>query len=69
MCFSTCESILLENLVLYFAYFVLREPRDKVGSCSDVGEELYSMVFLSMYFQRPDDILEINFRFRTQQNT
>ena len=40
-----------------FTHFVLSEPRDKVGRCSDVSE--VSLVISSAYFQRPDDILEI----------
>ena len=54
MCISTCENYI-------FAQFVLSEPRDKVGSCSDISE--VSMVVLSVTFQRPDNILEMNFGF------
>ena len=63
MFISTCGNSLSENLVLFFffAHFVLSEPRDKVGSCSDISE--VSMVVMSVSFQRPDNILEMNFSF------
>ena len=70
-------SILIKNVYLnlwkqfirksgttFFTHFVLREPRGKVGSCSDISE--VSMVVLSVSFQRPDNILEMNFGFRNE---
>ena len=47
-----------------FYTFVLSEPSDKVGSCSDISD--VSMVVLSVSFQRPDNILEMNFGFRNE---
>ena len=47
---------------IFFTHFVLSEPRDKVGSFSDLSE--VTMVVLSVSFQRPDNILEMNFSFR-----
>ena len=46
-------------ILFFFAHFVLSEPRDKVGSCSD----MVSMVVLLVSFQRPDNILEMNISF------
>ena len=64
MFISTYENSLSENLVLCFLHILFyANPRDKVGSCSDINE--VSMVVLSVSFQRPvtDSILELEMNF------
>ena len=64
----TCENSLSVKIseIWYnvFSRFVLSGPRDKVGSCSDISE--VSMIVLWVSFQRPDNILEMNFGFMNE---
>ena len=58
------KQFIRESGIIFFAHYVLSEPRDKVGSCSDISE--VSMIVLSLSFQRPDNILEMNFGFMNE---
>ena len=64
MFFSTYENdkFIRNSGIVVLTHVVLSEPVDKAGCCSDISE--INEVIVSMYFQRTDTILEINFSFR-----
>ena len=59
------KQFIRESGIKFFAHFVLSEHCDKVGRCSDISE--VNIVVLSVSFQRPDNILEMNFGFMNEK--